>query len=61
MSYYNEFQNRDPRLSQTITYPGYVRVGTTSKSVSDFAANRTGYQIIKRVGTPAEDQGADSP
>ena len=60
MSYYNEFQNRDPRLSQTITYPGYVRVGTTSKSVSDFAANRTGYQIIKRVGTPAEDQGADS-
>lgn len=60
MSYYDEFQNRDPRLSQTIVYPGYIRVGTTSKAVNDFAANRTGYQIIKRVGTPEEDQGSDS-
>jgi hypothetical protein len=60
MSYFDEFQNRDPRLSQTIVYPGYIRVGTSSKSVNDFAANRTGYQIIKRVGTPEEDQGSDS-
>lgn len=59
MSYFDEFQNRDPRLSQTIVYPGYIRVGTSSIAVNNFSQNRTGYQIIKRVGTPAEDQGGD--
>ncbi|MCG6191004.1 RagB/SusD family nutrient uptake outer membrane protein [Maribellus maritimus] len=60
MSYYNEFQNRDPRLNQTVVFPGYIRIGTTTVAVNDFAENRTGYQIIKRVGPPSEDQGADS-
>jgi hypothetical protein len=60
MSFYNEFQNRDPRLRQTVVYPGYIRVGTTSIAVNDFAENLTGYQVIKRVGPPSEDQGADS-
>jgi hypothetical protein len=59
-SYFIEFQNRDPRLTQSILYPGYIRVGTTAKAVSDFAENRTGYQIIKRVGPPIEDQGGDT-
>ncbi len=57
MAYYNEFKNRDPRLSQTLVYPGYVRVGTNEESVSDFAQNSTGYMIHKRVGPPIEDQG----
>ncbi len=60
MSYYNEFQNRDPRLSNSVIYPGYVRVGTMDKAVNDFAENRTGYQIIKAVGPPSEDQGGGS-
>lgn len=57
MSYYDEFANRDPRLRQSVIYPGYIRVGTTTKAVNDFAENRTGYQIIKAVGPPSEDQG----
>jgi hypothetical protein len=59
-SYFTEFQNRDPRLAQSILYPGYIRVGNTAKAVTDFAENRTGYQIIKRVGPPIEDQGGDT-
>lgn len=58
--YFDEFQNKDPRLAQSILYPGYIRVGTTTKAVTDFAENRTGYQIIKRVGPPIEDQGGDT-
>lgn len=57
MAYFNEFKNRDPRLIQTLVYPGYVRVGTNEESVSDFAQNATGYMIHKRVGPPIEDQG----
>lgn len=59
-AYFDELQGRDPRLSQSVVYPGYVRVGTSAKSVSDFAENRTGYMIIKRVGPPIEDQGGDT-
>ncbi|AWW28848.1 RagB/SusD family nutrient uptake outer membrane protein [Echinicola strongylocentroti] len=57
MSYFNEFQNRDPRLSQTLVSPGYVRVGTEEEAVADFSQNVTGYMIHKRVGPPIEDQG----
>lgn len=57
MAYYNEFKDRDPRLRQTLVYPGYVRVGTDKPTVSDFAQNATGYMIHKRVGPPIEDQG----
>lgn len=60
MSYYDEFQNRDPRLAQSVLYPGYIRVGNTTKAVNDFNENRTGYQIIKRVGPASEDQGGDT-
>ncbi|MFC0320715.1 RagB/SusD family nutrient uptake outer membrane protein [Olivibacter oleidegradans] len=60
VEYFDEFQNRDLRLKQSVVYPGYVRIGTSSKSVNDFAQNRTGYQVTKRVGPPLEDQGNDS-
>lgn len=59
-SYFQEFQDRDYRLKQSVVHPGYVRIGTTEKAVNDFAANRTGYQVTKRVGAPIEDQGSDS-
>lgn len=57
MSYFQEFQNRDPRLHQTIVFPGYVRVGTTTPALTDFKQNTTGYMIHKAVGPPSEDQG----
>lgn len=61
MSFMQEMQNRDPRLRQSIVYPGYVRTGTTIvRSCADFVQTRTGYQITKRVGAPSEDDAGDS-
>lgn len=59
-SYHHEFQQRDFRLPQSVVHPGYIRIGTTNKAVNDFAENRTGYQVTKRVGPPIEDQGSDN-
>ncbi|UKJ06883.1 RagB/SusD family nutrient uptake outer membrane protein [Solitalea lacus] len=49
MQFYDETQNRDPRLSQTIRTPGYTRIGNTNKLVPSFGASVTGYQLIKFV------------
>ena len=55
MQFYEEMQNRDPRLAQTIVAPGYKRIGATDVTPVSFAAATTGYQIIKWVSTPASD------
>lgn len=57
MQWYEETQNRDPRLAQTIRTPGYTRIGESTPSVPDFASSITGYQYIKYVQAPAFDQG----
>lgn len=49
IQYYEETQNRDPRMSQTIRTPGYKRIGSDVVSVTNFAAAITGYQLIKYV------------
>ncbi|RAJ02279.1 putative outer membrane starch-binding protein [Chitinophaga skermanii] len=55
MTFYNECQNRDPRLAQTIRTPGYTRIGNTVKLVPDFGATTTGYQVVKFVSEEAND------
>lgn len=57
LSFYEEMQERDPRLSQTIRTPGYKRTGATTTSVPDFATSVTGYQYIKYILSPAFDAG----
>lgn len=57
MQFFEETQNRDPRLSQTIRTPGYTRIGRTEVSVPDFATSVTGYQYIKYVLSPNFDAG----
>lgn len=57
MQFYEETQNRDPRLSQTIRVPGYKRIGEENTSVPDLAACITGYQYIKYVQSPDYDNG----
>lgn len=57
MQFYEETQNRDPRLSQTIRVPGYKRIGEEKTSVPDLAACITGYQYIKYVQSPDYDNG----
>ncbi|NSL87423.1 RagB/SusD family nutrient uptake outer membrane protein [Chitinophaga sp. Mgbs1] len=55
IQFYEECQNRDPRLSQTIRTPGYTRIGNTNKLVPDFGASVTGYQLIKYVTDETQD------
>jgi len=49
MQYYNEMQNRDPRLTQTVVGPGYMRINSDAVSSPNFGASTTGYQITKWV------------
>ncbi len=55
MQFFDETRNRDPRLSQTIRTPGYTRLGSTAVRAPDFGATVTGYQVIKYVGSEADD------
>lgn len=55
MQFYDEVQNRDPRLSQTIRTPGYTRIGENTPLVPEFGATVTGYQLIKFVSAPKWD------
>lgn len=42
-----EFQNRDPRLAQTLVYPGWVRAGETAPYILRLNKNFTGYHQLK--------------
>lgn len=57
MQFYEETQNRDPRLGQTIRVPGYKRIGEEKTSVPDLASAITGYQYIKYVQSTEYDNG----
>lgn len=48
-TFFEETQNRDPRMAQIIRTPGYMRTGTTRKLVTDFTVSLTGYQGVKFV------------
>ncbi|OQP56306.1 RagB/SusD family nutrient uptake outer membrane protein [Niastella populi] len=60
MEFYNEVQNRDPRLAQTIRTPGYTRIGQTTSLAPDFEATMTGYQPIKWMNIVAMDGNGQS-
>ena len=60
LQFYDEVQNRDPRLSQSIRTPGYKRIGSTTTSSVDFEANMTGYQPIKWMNITALDGNGQS-
>lgn len=42
-----EFQNRDPRLAQTLVYPGWVRAGDPTPYILRLNKNFTGYHQLK--------------
>lgn len=42
-----EFENRDPRLSQTLMYPGFIMAGNTAPYVQRLNKNFTGYHQLK--------------
>lgn len=58
-TFLEEFQNRDPRLSQTVRGPGYTRVGETTADVANLiqaiSLCTTGYMPIKYFSSKAYD------
>lgn len=60
LQFYDEVQNRDPRLAQTIRTPGYTRIGQTTQLAPDFEATMTGYQPIKWMNIVAMDGNSQS-
>ena len=59
MSYYDEFQNRDPRLAQTLRAPGYKRINGDAVLAPDLSCTCTGYHIAKWT-MAADANGGDS-
>ena len=55
LSWYQESQNRDYRLSQTVFTPGYKRIGATANSIPDFLTALSGYQYNKYLTAPSDD------
>lgn len=60
LQYFEEIQNRDPRLGQTIKFPGYTRVGSSTISPVNFSSTITGYQPIKWLNTTSTDLSSQS-
>ena len=57
MEYYDQFQNRDSRLAQTLQSPTYVQIGATSHESLDWERTVNGYRIIKYI-SDASHEGA---
>lgn len=45
--YVKEFENRDPRLAQTLAYPGWIREPDATPYIQFLAKNFTGYHQLK--------------
>ncbi|RZJ20492.1 MAG: RagB/SusD family nutrient uptake outer membrane protein [Acinetobacter sp.] len=58
MQYYQEMQNRDPRLTQTVAGPDFAAYGETVREPVNLSITTTGYRIIKALST--RDQWASS-
>jgi len=59
--FYQETQNRDPRLSQTIRTAGYTRLDGNNILAPSYSGSVTGYQLIKFVTGAANDALGKSP
>lgn len=57
MEYSQQFQNRDPRMAQTVHGPNYVAVGETAHETLDWERTLNGYRIIKYI-SDASHEGA---
>lgn len=49
MGYYQEMQNRDPRLTQTTAGPGFTVLGESDPEPVSLESSTTGYRIIKAL------------
>lgn len=58
-TFVDEFQNRDPRLAQTLAYPGWIRAGSTTPYIQNLNKNFTGYHQTKGLNNTVESAGVD--
>lgn len=58
MEFYDEMQNRDPRLTQTTAGPDFVVTGENNPEPVDLRSPTTGYRVIKSL--PSKDQWSSS-
>lgn len=49
MEFYEEMQNRDPRLTQTTAGPEFATYGSEDREPVDLDITRTGYRVIKAL------------
>lgn len=49
MQFIEQMSGRDPRLAAITVTPGYIRLGDTEVSATDFGCSVTGYQLVKFV------------
>lgn len=64
LGFVKEFENRDPRLTQTMAYPGWVRVPDTKPYIQILNKNFTGYHQLKGYVNSTDDatlNGVDFP
>ncbi|UPK72839.1 RagB/SusD family nutrient uptake outer membrane protein [Chitinophaga filiformis] len=61
MQFFEEMQNRDPRLGQTVRAPGYKRIDGNTVLPPSYAGTVTGYQLTKFVTAAANDALGKSP
>ncbi|NLR82192.1 RagB/SusD family nutrient uptake outer membrane protein [Chitinophaga eiseniae] len=47
LQYTQEFKNRDPRMAQTLAWPGFIRAGETRPYIQRLNKNFTGYHQLK--------------
>ena len=47
MEYYDQVEDRDPRLAQIIRCPGYHRIDDDAQYAPDFGNTCTGYQVVE--------------
>lgn len=59
MTFVEEFQNRDPRLSQTFVPPGWISAGSTNPYIQVLNKNFTGYHQQKGYNNTTEAAGVD--
>src|SRR5690606_6125897 len=51
MEYYEEMQNRDPRLAQTTPGPAFTAYKETTREPVNLGITTTGYRVIKALTT----------
>lgn len=55
-----EFQNRDPRMQQTLASPGFIRAGETRPYIQRLNKNFTGYHQVKGYANSTDNNIAGS-